>query len=243
MLRRKMSSRLTRNSERQNKRQALIFTVAIVVLIFVLLEFGPFFVNLFGNAVYTLRGGDKADNTQIAGQEIIQPPLLLGISDATQSAEISFSGTAPDTKGTVEIYVNNDLKKEIDITDKTDFNVDSLSISSGENVIKTRFVKDKKTSAFSQEYKVTYLKDKPKLDISSPSNNSIFTKADKKINVNGTTDPDNTVTVNGFRAIVTSDGKFTYLLELNNGDNNVSIEAINPAGITTKSDLKVTYNP
>lgn len=243
MLRRRTSSRLARNTEKQSKKQAIIFTVAIVVVLVVLVEFGPFFVNFFGNIVYTIRGGDKSDNNTIASKEIVQPPVLIGIPDATQSAYISFSGTSPDIKGVIEIYVNGDLKKEVDINDKTDFSVDSVVINTGSNAIKARFIKDKKTSAFTQDYNVTYIKDKPKLDVTSPSNNQTFTKADKKINITGTTDSDNNVTVNGFRAIVDSQGKFSYLLELNNGDNNISIEAVNPAGNTTKSDLKVIYNP
>ncbi len=240
--RRVRTSRLARTNEKQNKKQALIFTIGIIFLIGVLIQFGPLLINVFGNAVYTLRGGDKSDSSQVAGQELIQPPVLAGIPDATQSAKISFNGSAPAKNGTVEIYVNDDLAKEISIKDKLDFNVQSLSLSKGQNTIKARFNKEGKTSSFTPDFQVIYLQDKPKLDVTFPSDNATFTKADKTITVTGQTDPDNTVTINTFRAIVENDGKFSYQLTLNDGDNQIIIEAQNPAGTTTQKQLKVTYH-
>lgn len=208
----------------------------------ILVQFGPILVNVFGNAVYTLRGGDKSDNTPPTGKELLQPPILIGIPDATQSARISFSGSSPDTNGVIELYVNDDLQKELTVTDKNGFSVDSLPLSKGVNTIKARFIKKDKTSSFTQDYQVNYITSQPKLDISFPVDNATYTKADKNITVAGTTDSENTVSVNSFRAIVDVDGKFTYLLQLNDGDNQIIIEAKNPAGATTQKSLKVTYH-
>jgi len=243
MIRRRLrTSRLTRTSEKQNKRQALLFSIGIVVLIVVLLQFGPILINIFGNAVYTLRGGDKSD-VQVVGKELLQPPTLIGIADATQSATISFSGVAPDKKGTVELYVNDNLVDEIVILSKTEFQVKSVRVVKGVNIIKARFVQGDKTSSFTEDYTVNYLSDKPKLDVSFPNDGGTYTKADKNITVTGTTDPDNTVSVNSFRAIVDTTGKFSYQLQLNDGENQILIEAINSAGITTQKQLKVTFQP
>jgi hypothetical protein len=98
MLRRTRTSRLVRTSDRQNKKQALLFTVGIIVLIGVLIQFGPSLINIFGNAVYTLRGGDKQD-AQPVGNEVLSAPTLIGVPEATQSSHISFSGTAPGKNG------------------------------------------------------------------------------------------------------------------------------------------------
>lgn len=236
------SSRLARTSEKQNKKQALLFTLGIVILIFVLFQFGPLLVNVFGNAVYTLRGGDKSDSAQVVGKQLLQPPILQNIPEATQSSQISFSGTAPDTNGTVEIYVNGDLAKETTINSKADFSLNGINLIKGLNTLKARFVKGDKTSSFTQDYQVNYLVDKPKLEVSFPIDGATFTRADKSITVSGTTDPDNSVLVNSFRAIVDSDGKFSYLMQLNDGDNQITIEAQNTAGSATQKQLKVTYH-
>lgn len=243
MVRRRIrSSRLARTSEKQNKKQAILFTLGIIILIGILIQFGPTLINVFGNTVYMLRGGDKSDTKQLVGKEILQPPTLLGIPEATQSSHITFSGSAPDSNGSVEIYVNDDLATEVKINDKTDFSVPTLSISKGTNTIKARFVKGNTTSPFSSDTQVNYFANKPSLDVSFPIDGASFTKADKSITVTGETDPDNTVLVNSFRAIVDSNGKFTYLLTLNDGDNQITIEAQNPAGTVTQKQIKVTYH-
>lgn len=243
MVRRRIrSSRLARTSEKQNKKQAILFTLGIVVIIGVLFQFGPTLINVFGNTVYTLRGGDKSDNTQLVGKEVLQPPTLFGVPEATQSSHITFSGSAPDTNGSVEIYVNDELSTEIKINDKTDFSVPTLNISKGTNIVKARFLKNNVTSPFSPDAQVNYFAGNPKLDVSFPIDAATFTKADKSITVTGDTDPDNTVLINSFRAIVDNNGKFTYLLTLSDGDNQITIEAQNPAGASTQKQLKVTYH-
>lgn len=242
MIKRKArTSRLVRTSDRQNKKQALIFTVGIIVLIGILIQFGPTLVNVFGNVVYTLRGGDKQD-IQPVGDQVISAPTLIGIPEATQSSHISFSGSAPDKDGVVELYVNDQLEDEIDLKD-TSFAVDSLALSKGSNVIKARYVNGKKASAFTDNFEVNYIVDKPKLELSFPNDGATFTRADKSIQVTGSTDSDNTVTINSFRAIVDSDGKFSYQMQLNDGENQLTIEALNPAGVSTQKQIKVTYNP
>ncbi len=243
MQRRLRSSRLARTSEKQNKKQALFFTIGIIVLIGVLFQFGPGLINIFGNAIYTIRGGDKSDGNQLVGKELLQPPTLSGIPDATQSARINFSGYAPDKNGTVEVYVNDELAKEVEVQDKLEFPVQNIPLTKGPNTIKARFNKGDKTSAFTPDFQVNYQSDKPKLEVSFPVDNATLSRADKTITVTGQTDPDNTVSINSFRAIVENGGKFSYQLTLNDGDNQITIEAQNPAGLTTQKQLKVTYNP
>lgn len=242
MPRTRRSSRLSRTSDKQNKKQALFFTVGIITIILVLLQFGPILINVFGNVVYTLRGGDDSQ-TQVIGNKLLQPPSLDGIPTATQSAFISFSGTAPENKGTVEIYLNDELEEEIDLDDKSEFSIRKILIKKGTNTIKARFVKEGRTSSFSEDYVVSYISDRPKLEDISPNDGATFTKADRNITVMGTTDPDNIVTINSFRAIVDSSGKFTYQLSLNDGENMLTIEAENTAGTTTQKSLKVIYTP
>lgn len=240
--RRLRTSRLSRTSEKQNRRQTLYFTIGIIAIFVVLLQFGPSLINIFGNAIYNLRGA-KDENNQVISSALLQPPILNGIPDATQSAYISFNGSVSDTDGVVEIYVNDDLKKEIDIVDKKEFEIKILTISEGNNTIKARFVKNNKTSSFTNDFSVNFFKEKPKLEVSFPGDGATFTKADKNITITGQTDPDTLISVNGFRAIVAPDGKFSYVLSLSDGDNNITVFAQNPAGASTQKDIEVKYNP
>lgn len=242
MLRRKTTpSRLSRTSVRQNNRQALYFIIGFIVLLFVLVQFGPFFINIFGNIIYSIRG-DKTE-TQLVGQEILQPPSLYNIPNATQSAYVNFNGNASVDEGTIEVYVNDELEDEIDLNGSSDFEVKRASLKLGENIVKARLVVNRKTSSFSEDYPISYIKDKPDLEVSGPSNGASFTRADRKITVTGKTAPDNSVTVNGFRAIVDSVGNFSYQLELRDGENTIIVVAQNQAGVTNQVELKVTYQP
>lgn len=242
MIRRRVrSSRLTRTSERQNKKQALLFTLGIVVVIGILIQFGPLLVNLFGNAVYSLRG-EQSEEEVIDDNTLVQAPVLTDIPTATQSSRITFSGIAPSDKGTIELYVNDQLEDELELS-STSFEVKNVALRKGKNVIKARYSEGKNTSPFSEEHEVTYITEKPKLEVSHPSDGASFTKADKNIQITGQTDPDNTITVNSFRAIVNADGEFSYLLPLNDGENQITVITQNPAGITSEKKLKVTYTP
>lgn len=243
MVRHKLQqSRLNRTSIKQNNRQALYFIIASIAILFFLIQFGPFLINIFGNFIYSIRG-DRNEDSQVVGKEILQPPSLYNIPNATQSAYINFNGTAPSGEGTVEIYVNDELEDEVDLDESMQFDVKRLPLKSGENTIRARLVNKNITSAFTEDYTVSYVKEKPKLQVSSPANGASFTRADRKINVSGQTNSDNIVMVNGFRAIVDSNGNFSYLLELKDGENTILIIAENEAGLTEQSELKVTYQP
>lgn len=240
-MRHKPSSRLIRNAERQSKRQAVFFALGTIILIILLLQFGPVIVNTFGNIVYTLRGGDIPNEHQAIGKEVFQAPMLQDIPEATQSALISFSGVAPSDEGVIEIYLNGKLADKIKL-ESTKFDV-KLNVKRGENTIKARYSFNDRKSEFTEEYIVHYFTAKPNLEITFPSDNATFTRADRSIIISGKTDPDSSVTVNSFRAIVDSDGTFNYLLQLNDGENQINIVATNPAGVTTQSNIKVTYQP
>lgn len=241
-MQKKTSSRLVRTNEKQNKKQIISFIVGIVILLFLLTEFGPMLINIFGNLTYSLRGNQNSTG-QITEQQIIGVPTLNNVPTATNSATISFTGVSPDVNGSVEIYNNGNLTDTISVENNTDFSVNGLSLSNGENDITARFLKNGKNGTFTKNYVVQYVRTKPTLSVTFPSNNQTFTRADQSITVAGTTDPANTVTVNSSRAIVNSDGSFSYLVQLNNGDNTITIQATNPAGDTTQQQLKVTYNP
>lgn len=240
--RRTASTRLTRTTERQNKKQTVYFTIGTLVLIIALIQFGPIIINLFGNVIYSIRGNTDTQ-AQLTGNALIQPPVIYNIPDATQSEHIPLKGRSPEKDGIVEIYVNDDLEKEIEIGKNVDFEIEEIPLKLGQNIIKTRFIKKDSSSAFSANYIISYIKEKPSLELIFPTDGSTFTRADKSITVRGKTEPENIITINSFRAIIDPDGDFSYQVQLNDGDNQINIEVKNLAGVTEQKSIKVTYNP
>lgn len=67
------------------------------------------------------------------------------------------------------------------------------------------------------------------------------TVKERRVDVEGVTDSDATVTVNGVTVIVRSDGKFFEQVSLNAGVNSITIMATSRYGKTTNIERKVTY--
>lgn len=237
-----MRSRLARRTQKQSKKQFYLFIGAIFLLIIFLYTLGPFLLTFLGGASYNLL---HKKEQAINYKSIIQPPILDPIPAATPSASITITGRAFYDQGTIEIYVNGNLSDKEPLSGKQDFEIKNVALDQGDNLIKAKYVnKDSKESDFTDEFKVSYVKDQPKIDISSPSDGAKFSKGDQEIDILGTTSPaDNTVTVNGFRAIVQSDGSFTYRLKLHDGDNKIEVISQNIVGNKETKNLTVSYNP
>lgn len=188
---------------------------------------------------------EKKENGDIKRnlQSIIPPPTLDSLPQGTDKDTIQIAGHVSSSKGTVEVYLNDNLYKEIALSG-TDFKLQIKGLKPGENKIEARFVDDTgKTSAFSQSETVNYSKEPPKLDITFPADGASFKRGDEVIEVTGTTDANNLIKVNDFTAIVDDKGNFSYNLRLSEGDNIVTILAINNAGAKTEKKIKVTFSP
>lgn len=235
-------SRLSRNLERQSKKQIILSLLGIVVIIFLIINFGVYGIEGLGyiaSKISTNTGMTQSAEPQV---ETIVPPTLENVPEGVQTATVDIKGSTYSKGGTVELSVNGKRTKIAEV-DQTSFTFRQVSLKEGENEIKVRQRVNDKTSEYSREYFVMYAKDPPKLEVSFPSDGSTLTKGDQQINVTGKTDPQNRVTVNTFWATVDGDGNFTYYLKLNDGENIITIEAENSAGVKTTKDIKVTFSP
>jgi len=241
MARRIRSSRLNRYAENQSKKQFLIFGISTLVIIFLLVQFAGPILGLFGNIIFGIRGDEENVSANSETAEVLFPPNLNNLPTATSSAQITVSGTSGYEEGEIILVVNNTEEDTTKLGSDQKFTFRNVDLRKGENEIKVYYsLKDKK-SEFSQAYTVVRSSEKPELEISSPSDGSTFKKADKRINVTGKTDENSSVTVNGFRAVVDSEGEYSYFLQLNEGDNKISVEATNEAGVKESKEITVKY--
>ena len=79
--------------------------------------------------------------------------------------------------------------------------------------------------------------------MTAPDNDQKFEGTDTPIRISGKTDEKAKITVNGFWAIVDSNGNFTYTMQLQAGDNQIIVVSSDIAGNKTEKDLKVSYSP
>ena len=241
MARRIRSSRLSRYSEKQSRKQFIIFGLGTFLIIAILVLFSGSILNLFGNIIFGIKGEDP--NTSQINQlsEVLQPPNLENIPSATSSAQIDISGTSIYEEGEIHLTVNEREVDSTNIRENQRFTFRRVALRNGVNRIKAHYSSDNGDSDFSREYIINLSSEKPELEITSPSEGTTFRRADRRINVSGTTDQNGSVTVNGFRAVVSASGSFSYLLELTDGDNKIIIEATNQAGVKESKEVNVKY--
>ena len=235
-------SRLSRRLERQTKKNILVTITGIFIIIFLIAKFAIPLISSSTLFVINAKNPISSSNTNATFTSFVAPPVLDSMPNATNSAYIKITGTGQE-KQTIKLYINDELVDKKDVEKNNRFSFSNIKINEGENTIKVKAVKNGKESSFSSEATVAFQKNPPKLTIDSPSDNQSFSKDDRFANVSGQTDPSAKVTVNDLWAIVDSDGKFSYKLPLQNGENKIKVVATDDAGNKTELERKVTYSP
>lgn len=233
--------RSLRHSESKAKKRLLLNLGIIIVLIYVFFNWGlPFIIGSLSFLNKT-KPAVVSEDTKI--DEAIAPPVLYIPFEATNSAAIAISGYAkPLVK--VEIYIDEELKTQISTDSEGKFTTNPLSLNIGSNNIYALTINDSdKKSLPSKNIKVFYSNEKPTLEISEPADGAEIKGGDKKVKIAGKTDPNNSITVNGATAIVNSEGNFQTQININDGDNLITIVASTNFGTTNQTERRVKYIP
>ena len=235
-------SRLTNRLEKQTRKTLFLSILGILIVITVLFKFAiPLLVNfsLFISGVKSSQETVEKQNSN----SFIAPPVLNPLPNATNSAMLTIAGMASSSQ-TVNLYVNDNLIDKTKTENDGSFAFNDIRLSRNENSIRTKIItEDNRESAFSNTITVIFKDTPPLLSVDSPSDGQSFSKDENLITILGNTNPQVKITVNGFRAIVDENGKFSYSLQLQNGENQIKIIAIDEADNKTEMERKVTYSP
>ncbi len=235
------SSRLRRNISKSNKNTTILSLAGLILFLAAGFFLFPYIIEGIGNFSSFINKGDTKTSDKSQNKQILAPPTLLEVPSATSSARIKVKGVSS-LKGTVEIYVNKDLQDEIRVEENEEFETGILRLKEGTNDITTKLSTIDGDSKLSESYTISFLGKDPTLEITFPQDGAKLVKADKRIEIQGKTEKDNSVTINGTKAVVANNGSFSHLVELNEGDNELLIIARNEAGKNTEKKIKVTYS-
>jgi len=214
----------------------LYIVILVLVLYFIftfgiklLLNFSSFISGLFPQP--STKPLSKTENT-------FSSIDVNSIPQATNSARFIISGSILNFD-ILDFYINAKKVKEIESSSDT-YSEEIGDLEKGDNNIyvlaKSRNTKIEKNTI---TYKVFYKNEKPKLDISEPSDNSITNN--QEIKVKGSTDKETYVRVNDLPVVVDASGGFEMTVRLKDGDNQIVITAADIAGNMETKSLKVTY--
>ncbi len=237
-----VKSRLNRTLEKKTKKNLYLSLAGIIIILFLLVKFGiPALINF---SLFLAQGKDQQIAAQKAqNQQLVFPPVLTQSFTATNSAQITISGSAS-PKEKVELFVNNNLTDIVDTKDDGSFHFNNVTLNSGSNTISAKAKLSNKESDFSNALTISYTNKAPSLTVDSPNDGQTFSgSSQQEVTVKGKTDNgDIRITVNGFWAIVDGSGNYSYTLHLQNGSNHISVVAQDSAGNQTQKDFNINFN-
>ncbi|OGK53902.1 hypothetical protein A3B56_02920 [Candidatus Roizmanbacteria bacterium RIFCSPLOWO2_01_FULL_45_11] len=173
---------------------------------------------------------------------LILAPRFDTMPDATNSATLAVHGFAQNT-AEVELYINDIPKDKISVSSADGkFTIPRVRLYEGENGLKLLgYDRQGSKSAFSDVITIMYKKNGPKLIVEEPSDNTDVNGSTASVKVVGLTDSDSEVTINGRWVRVSSDGTFTQMVQLKEGDNTLEIVARDEAGNESRITRPVRY--
>lgn len=234
-------SRLQRVEEKKNVKKAVWLIVITVAVLVAAVVWGlPLLVRL----AVTI-GDFNASRAPVEKTDTIPPapPQLVTSYEATNSATQVVSGwTEPGST----VYLTQNSKSAGNIVSKEDgsFQFNDITLADGKNdFVAIAVDQSGNKSSPSSTASTVFSNKKPKLEISNPSDKQVISGSNPRIEVKGQTDQGNRITVNDRIIIVSGDGKFTTELNLNSGDNTISISTTDQMGNRNDKELTVTYSP
>lgn len=237
------SRRSARRLARKSKQRFIVTLVIIIFLIYATLNWIlPYFIGGVG-VVKNFIKPSQSLTPQTAQNASLAPPVLSIPFEATNSSQIDIKGFGtPNSK--VKLYLDNEPLQTIDIASDGTFTFTNVTLNLGtNNIYGTTLDEKEKESLPSKTIKLFFDNEKPPLTINEPEDNKTIQGGDKKVKVSGKTDAGVNIYVNGTQIIVDRNGNFSTDQNINEGDNTISIKAVDTASNSTETERKVIYKP
>lgn len=233
-------SRLARRESRKMMGQSLFFLLLTGGIIFGLFKWGlPALVQLAG-----FLGDINSSSEPIENVDTIAPytPVLDIGFEATTSAEISVRGYGE--SGTSILLFNNGMKVGEALADQEgEFEILDVRLKDGPNELKAQAIDEAgNESPLSQSRFIDYDETAPEVVITTPTLIGDKFETDEQIlEIEGKSDIGARVFVNDRLARLGSGGEFSSSVSLNEGENTITLKAVDKAGNESVEEFKVTY--
>jgi hypothetical protein len=236
-----MPTRLQRQREKNNLKQAGKYLLLTLITLVLLVKFGlPGLIRLasfWGELKASSQPVDKVNSPAPAA------PTLIPLAEATNSARIKIRGYAQ-AGMTVKLYRNGLAIEDSLVDAEGNFTFQDINLKEGENEFFAEAVDpDGNSSQPSKIDTIIYDSAAPFLIIDRPAANQRFFDKDSPINISGQAETDSQLTINHKFILVDDEGKFTVDWPLESGDNQLDFLARDPAGNETRQTLTVNYTP
>ena len=227
------SPRFSRRYEQASRKQAIALIFGSVAILGLFIFVGVPLLFKLSDTIMDLRPKSIVVEKEIAPM----PPLLFQTYLATNSASLTIHGNSQ-PHSLVEIWQNDIIIQTVPTNNEGQFQYDArLQDGSNRFAAKAILESGKARSSLSNTVVVNYSWKGPTLEVGTLAETS-----ESPHRVTGKTDKNASVTVGGHYAIVSNDGTFSYLLNLNQGENIIKIVSTDLAGNYTEKEVTIKYS-
>lgn len=231
-----------RKLQNNNKQNFFITIIIIISLLYIALFW--ILPNLIGGVGFIknlITPAKKIVNS--SEQATLAPPVLNIPYEATNTAQININGYAsPGSK--VKLFLDDDKKQTVDVSGDGSFNIQDVTLSPGQNNIYGKTVDEKGLESLpSKTLSVIYDNEKPNLNINEPEDNKVINGGDRKVKISGKTEIGANIFINGAQVVVDLNGNFQSIQDINEGNNDFDVKAVDKALNETEISRKVIYHP
>jgi hypothetical protein len=233
-------SRKNRIESRKNKRSAFLYAFLTIAVVSLFFFYGLPAVAKFAAFLTDLR--QSSETVESTDTTPPPPPKFKSLPGATNKEKVEITGNT-EPGATVEILVNNS-EKEV-LTDKNGEFLFEVDLKEGKNTISAIAVdKAGNESIRSKEVAINFDNEPPSLEITKPNDgNEYYGAQQRQIVIEGKTDENASVNINGRIVVVSSDGSFAFATTLSEGENEFTIKSQDEAGNEEEKTIKVNYHP
>lgn len=234
-------SRLGRIQRSKDIRRALVFIVLTLILVFILFFVGiPLLINMaifLGNLRTSSKLPEKGDIISPS------PPQIIVPFEATNSSQLTLRGFS-EPGSIVKVYNVGSSLGEVLADNDGSFVIENLRLTVGRNEF-TAMAQDSagNESQSSSPIVIDYDNSPPALEITNPSDGTIISGINNRTTIEGKSEENVRLTINGRSVIVGPEGSFNYPCLLNEGENIFTLIAQDKAGNQTKKEIKINYSP
>ncbi len=228
------------NSERYGTKKkkgasGWIYFVLTVIFVLLMVKWGvPLFVNLVAGPTST-KGGLSGGEDNVPPQT----PSLSALPEATNSAMVRIEGY---TEKQVEVALlrNEELAATTQSDESGAFGFD-LDLVDGENRIQVKANDGQGNESATVVKTIVYDKSEIVITIDSPADDAeVFGRSSQNLTISGKVNQAGAnVMVNGSYSRVDSEGRFSAVIRLNEGDNNILVRATGRAGNVAEKTIPV----
>ena len=237
------SRRAVKRFARKSRRNFIITLIIVILLAyFTLTWILPAFINSLGFIKNIVQPSEKK-SVQTSQDSVLAPPVLSIPYEATNSAQIDIKGFGtPDSK--VKLYIDDESTQTVDVPSDGSFTFEKVDLNLGTNNIYGKTLDEKENESLpSKTIKLIFDNEKPPSTISEPEDGKNIQGGDKKVKVSGKTEVGVKIFINDNQVIVDKDGNFSSEQLLNDGENTVTVKAVDSASNTNEIQRVVTYTP